>query len=349
MQTPEQTPETPWSPESDALGIQTPETLSSPENDAIGTHATEMLAPDAAGLARAVDLLRDGQVLAFPTETVYGLGGDAKSDLAVARIYAAKGRPRFNPLIAHVSDMTMARSLAVFDARAEALAAQFWPGPLTLVLPLRPGSGLSELVTAELPTVALRLPAHPLARALIAAFGGPLAAPSANRSGLVSPTRPEHVIASLSGRIAAVIDGGSCDVGVESTILGLYDATELLRPGGVSVEAIEAFTGPLVSGGHGPRPTAPGQLASHYATQAPIRLNATDTRPGEVRLGFGPGVSELNLSLRGDLVEAAANLFHLMQEADQLAAGRPIAVAPIPETGLGRAINDRLRRAAAPR
>ncbi|MGV8986221.1 MAG: L-threonylcarbamoyladenylate synthase [Cypionkella sp.] len=310
---------------------------------------TEVLAADAAGLARAVQLLREGRLVAFPTETVYGLGGDAKSSLAVARIYEAKGRPRFNPLIAHVSDMQMARSLAVFDARAEALAARFWPGPLTLVLPLRPEAGLSELVTAELSTVALRLPAHPMARALIAGFGGPLAAPSANPSGRVSPTRASHVIDGLSGRIAAVIDGGACTVGVESTILGLFDETELLRPGGVAVEEIEAVTGPLIIGGHGPRPNAPGQLASHYAPDAPVRLEACDPRPGEVRLGFGPGAADLNLSPKGDLIEAAANLFHMLREADRLAQGRPIAVAPVPEKGLGRAINDRLRRAAAPR
>lgn len=310
--------------------------------------ATEVLTPDAAGIARAVALLRQGRLVAFPTETVYGLGGDARSDLAVARIFEAKGRPRFNPLIAHVADMDMARALAVFDDRAEALAARFWPGPLTMVLPMR-DAGLSPLVTAELPTVALRLPAHPLARALIAAFGGPLAAPSANPSGRVSPTRASHVVDGLSGRIAAVIDGGPCAVGVESTILGLFDRVEMLRPGGVAAEEIEALTGPLVAGGHGPKPNAPGQLASHYAPNAPVRLEAADTRPGEVRLGFGPGTCDLNLSDSGDLVEAAANLFHLLREADRLAQGRPIAVAPIPERGLGRAINDRLRRAAAPR
>ncbi|MBI1170499.1 threonylcarbamoyl-AMP synthase [bacterium] len=327
--------------------MQTPESFSAPSADA--PERTELLAPDAGGLARAVDLLRQGRLVAFPTETVYGLGGDARDSLAVARIYAAKGRPRFNPLIAHVSDMEMARGLGVFDARAEALAARFWPGPLTLVLPLAQGSGLSDLVTADLPTVALRMPAHPVARALIAAFGGPLAAPSANPSGRVSPTRAAHVMAGLSGRIAAVIDGGPCAVGVESTILGLFDETELLRPGGIAAEEIEAFTGPLVRPGHGPRPNAPGQLASHYATLAPIRLNASDTRPGEVRLGFGAGAADLNLSPQADLVEAAANLFHLLHEADRIAQGRPIAVAPIPDTGLGRAINDRLRRAAAPR
>lgn len=309
---------------------------------------TEVLTPDDRGIARAVALLREGRLVAFPTETVYGLGGDARSDLAVARIFAAKGRPRFNPLIAHVSDMEMARGLAVFDDRAEALAARFWPGPLTLVLPMR-DAGLSPLVTAELPTVALRLPAHPLARKLIAAFGGPLAAPSANPSGRVSPTRAAHVVEGLSGRIAAVIDGGACAVGVESTILGVFDGVELLRPGGVTAEDIEALIGPLVIGGHGPKPNAPGQLASHYAPEAPVRLEASDARAGEVRLGFGPGPSHLNLSVAGDLVEAAANLFHMLREADRIAQGRPIAVAPIPETGLGRAINDRLRRAAAPR
>lgn len=315
-----------------------------------GSETTVVLQPDPAGVAQAVTLLRAGRLVAFPTETVYGLGGDAMSDLAVARIYAAKGRPRFNPLIAHVSDMAMARCLAVFDDRAEALATHFWPGPLTLVLPLREAS-LSPYVTAELPTVAIRFPAHPLARALIAAFGGPLAAPSANPSGRVSPTRASHVTDGLSGKIAAVIDGGPCAVGVESTILGIFDRIELLRVGGVPVEEIEALMGPLViaTGHHGARPNAPGQLASHYAPDAPLRLEATDIRAGEVRLGFGPGAADLNLSVAGDLIEAAANLFHLLREADRLAAGRPIAVAPIPETGLGRAINDRLRRAAAPR
>ena len=315
---------------------------------------TIVLTPDAAGIAQAVALLREGRLVAFPTETVYGLGGDAMSDLAIARIYAAKGRPRFNPLIAHVSDMAMARQLAVFDARAEALAAAFWPGPLTLVLPLCAGAGLSGMVTADLPTVAIRLPAHPVARALIAGFGGPLAAPSANPSGRVSPTRALHVTDGLAGKIAAVIDGGACAVGVESTILGVFERVELLRPGGAAVEDIEALVGPLViaplkTGSHGPRPIAPGQLASHYAPDAPLRLEALDRRPGEVRLGFGPGSSDWNLSPSADLIEAAANLFHLLRQADHLAQGRPIAVAPIPEAGLGRAINDRLRRAAAPR
>ncbi len=309
---------------------------------------TELLLPDAAGLSRGAELLREGALVAFPTETVYGLGGDARSDLAVARIFDAKGRPRFNPLIVHVPDLVAAREFAVFDARAEAVAAAFWPGPLTLVLPLRE-AGLSPLVTADLGSVAIRVPAHPLAQGLLRAFGGPLAAPSANPSGRVSPTRADHVMAGLAGRIAAVLDGGACAVGVESTILGLVDGPQLLRPGGVPVEMLEALLGPLAMGGSAEKPNAPGQLASHYAPSAAVRLEAEDVRSGEVRLGFGPGACDLNLSATGDLVEAAANLFHSLREADLLAAGRGIAVAPVPEVGLGRAINDRLRRAAAPR
>lgn len=309
---------------------------------------TEVLLPDAAGLDRAAAVLRQGSLVAFPTETVYGLGGDARSDLAVARIFEAKGRPRFNPLIVHVPDVAAAREFAVFDARAEEVAARFWPGPLTLVLPLR-AAGLSALVTAELPSVAIRVPAHPVAQALLRHFGGPLAAPSANPSGRVSPTRASHVLAGLDGRIAAVLDGGPCAVGVESTILGLVDGPQLLRPGGIALEDIEALLGPVAVGGSQEKPNAPGQLASHYAPAAPVRLDARDVRDGEVRLGFGPGAAELYLSQSGDLVEAAANLFHMLREADRLAQGRVIAVAPVPEAGLGRAINDRLRRAAAPR
>lgn len=316
---------------------------------------TEMLAPDASGLARAAALLSQGALVAFPTETVYGLGADARSDLAVARIFDAKGRPRFNPLIVHVADMETARRIARLDARAERLASAFWPGPLTLVLPLRGEAGISDLVTAGLPGVAVRMPAHPVARALLAAFGGPVAAPSANPSGRISPTRAEHVLAGLSGRIAAVIDGGPCEVGVESTILGLEDGPRLLRPGGIPAEALEACIGmPLGpahdDAGEAVRPNAPGQLASHYAPAAPVRLGATGPAPGEFWIGFGPGDADadLNLSPAGNLVEAAANLFHFLREADARATG-PIAVSPIPETGLGRAINDRLRRAAAPR
>ena len=300
----------------------------------------------------AADLLRAGELVAFPTETVYGLGGDARSDLAVARIFAAKGRPRFNPLIVHVPDLAAAREFAVFDTRAERVAAAFWPGPLTLVLPLRQ-AGLSELVTAELDTVAIRVPAHPAALRLLRAFDGPVAAPSANLSGQVSPTRAAHVLQGLAGRIAAVLDGGACAVGVESTIVGLVGAAALLRPGGVTTEALEAMLGPLVTGGSSVKPNAPGQLASHYAPAAALRLGATGVRAGEIGLGFGD-VAEaagfsLTLSRAGDLVEAAANLFHMLREADRLAAGRAIAVAVVPESGLGRAINDRLRRAAAPR
>lgn len=314
---------------------------------------TRLIAPDEAGLTRAAALIRAGQLVAFPTETVYGLGADARNDRAVAAIFDAKGRPRFNPLIAHVADVDAARALAHFTPQAEALATAFWPGPLTLVLAQREGAGISPLVTADLPTVAIRVPAHPLARALLRAVGGPVAAPSANPSGRISPTRAEHVTDGLSGRIAGVIDGGACAVGVESTIIG-FDASGravLLRPGGISAEAIEAVLGaPLSSGGSATAPTAPGQLESHYAPEAAVRLGAKDARPGEFRLGFGPGASDLNLSPSGDLIEAAANLFHYLREADRRAgSGAVIAVSPIPDTGLGRAINDRLRRAAAPR
>ena len=315
---------------------------------------TERLPADAAGIARAAELLRAGGLVAFPTETVYGLGGDARNDRAVAGIYAAKGRPQFNPLIVHVADLTMAERFAVFSDQARDIAQAFWPGPLTLVLPLRPEAGISDLVTAGLETVAIRLPAHPVARALLTAFGGPLAAPSANPSGKISPTRAEHVMDGLSGKIAGVVDGGACAVGVESTILSL-DPPRLLRPGGIPAEALEeALRQPLETGGDAAKPNAPGQLTSHYAPGAGVRLEATEARAGEVWIGFGPGTAgaDLNLSASGDLVEAAANLFAVLRAADRLAQERGaslIAVAPIPEKGLGRAINDRLRRAAAPR
>lgn len=312
---------------------------------------TLILGADKAGIARAAGLLAAGELVAFPTETVYGLGADARDDRAVARVFAAKGRPAFNPLIVHVADMDLARSVARFGARAERLADAFWPGPLTLVLPLRPEAGISPLATAGLGTVAVRMPAHPVARALLAAFGGPVVGPSANPSGRVSPTRTEHVTEGLAGRIAAVIDGGPCAVGVESTIVGLDGPARLLRPGGLPAEALEACLGAalLPPDGTAERPNAPGQLSSHYAPGVPVRLNATEARPGEVLLGFGHEAAgaELNLSPGGDMVEAAANLFHYLRALD--AGGRPIAVSPIPETGLGRAINDRLRRAAAPR
>lgn len=314
------------------------------------TLTTQTLSPDPADLTTAAAILRAGGLVAFPTETVYGLGGDATNDHAVARIFAAKDRPRFNPLIVHVPDLAMAERFAVFDDLARMVAARFWPGPLTLVLPLRAGSGLSPLVTADLPSVAIRLPAHPVAVALLRSFGGPLAAPSANPSGRISPTRAAHVLQGLSGRIDAVVDGGPCAVGLESTILGLVDGPVLLRPGGVPVEALEAVLGPLQSGGDATRPSAPGQLASHYAPAARLRLNATAPIGDEVMIGFDRIPGAMTLSAKGDLVEAAAQLFHLLRQADQLAGPTgAIAVAPIPAAGLGRAINDRLRRAAAPR
>lgn len=312
-------------------------------------YQTETLTPTPKGLARAVAVLRNAELVAFPTETVYGLGGDARSDMAVARIFEAKGRPHFNPLIVHVPGLAAARDIAVFDDLAMDVAGAFWPGPLTLVLPIRQDAGLSPLVTAGLPTVAIRVPAHPVARALLDAFGGPLAAPSANPSGRVSPTRAKHVMDGLSGRIAAVLDGGPCEVGVESTILGLDGPATVLRPGGIPVEALEVMFGhPLPTGGSAQKPTAPGQLTSHYAPGASLRLNATDPAPDEIFLAFGPG--PFTLSASADLVEAAANLFHAMRLADEKAGpDGHIAIARIPDTGLGRAINDRLRRAAAPR
>jgi L-threonylcarbamoyladenylate synthase len=319
--------------------------------DAASVAMTLTLAANETGIASAAELLRAGQLVAFPTETVYGLGGDARSDLAVARIYEAKGRPSFNPLIVHVADLDAAEAIAEIGPKAGRLAAAFWPGPLTLVLPLRAGSAVSSLVTAGLTTVALRVPAHPLAQRLLRAFGGPVAAPSANPSGRVSPTLAEHVLEGLAGRIAAVLDGGPCSVGLESTIIQADPDPVLLRPGGIPVETIEATLGePLGVGTDTAKPTAPGQLASHYAPEARVRLNATAAQDGEVLVGFGPVKGQLTLSGTGDLVEAAARFFHTLRKADQLAgAGGRIAFAPVPETGLGLAINDRLRRAAAPR
>lgn len=302
------------------------------------------LQPDAAGIDAARGILDRGGLVAFPTETVYGLGADARSGQAVARIYQAKGRPAFNPLIVHVPDLESARGYGIFDETAHRVAETFWPGPLTLAVPLAPGHDLSPLVTAGLDTVALRVPAHPLAQTLLHAFGGPLAAPSANPSGRISPTTPDHVLSGLSWLIDAVLDGGACAVGLESTILGGTPLAQL-RPGGVATEDIEALTGPLAMPGS--TIGAPGQLASHYAPRATLRLNASRARPGEVLLGFGPMESTLNLSPAADLVEAAANLFDHLHRLDTL--GRPIAVAQVPDTGLGRAINDRLTRAAAPR
>lgn len=313
---------------------------------------TEILDSGPKGIARAARILRDGGLVALPTETVYGLGGDAGNDRAVAAIFAAKGRPAFNPLIVHLPDLAAARAYVTLPPEAAVLASAFWPGPLTMVLPLREGAALSPLVSAGLPTVAIRVPAHGVAQALLRAFGGPVAAPSANPSGRVSPTRPEHVLAGLEGRIDAVIDAGPCAVGLESTIVGFTPEPTLLRPGGLPAEAIESCLGrDLARTADLARPVAPGMLESHYAPAAGLRVDAIDRRPGEVRIGFGPdGTAELNLSPAGDLVEAAANLFHMLRQADRLAGpGGRIAVAPVPERGLGRAINDRLRRAAAPR
>jgi L-threonylcarbamoyladenylate synthase len=308
--------------------------------------------PTAQDLTRAASLLRDCQLVAFPTETVYGLGGDARSDIAVARIFAAKNRPTFNPLIIHVPDLATAQTYAQFSPLALDLAARFWPGPLTLVLPLI-GGRLSALATAGLRTVAIRIPAHPTAQALLHAAGIPLAAPSANPSGKISPTTAAHVAAGLTGRIAAILDGGPCAVGLESTILALDPHPTLLRPGGLPTELIDPHTGPLAAPGPqvtSTHVTSPGQLASHYAPNAPLRLNATQAQPGETLIGFGPIPGDLTLSAEGDLTEAAANLFATLRTADGLAGpdGR-IAIAPIPHQDLGRAINDRLNRAAAPR
>ncbi|KRW96210.1 L-threonylcarbamoyladenylate synthase [Paracoccus sp. MKU1] len=314
---------------------------------------TQILGHDSRGLRAAAELLAQGELVAIPTETVYGLAGDARNPRAVARIYEAKGRPSFNPLIVHLPDLAAAERIAVFDDAALALARAFWPGALTLVLPLRPGAGIASLVTAGLDTVAIRVPALPAAQEVLRAFGGPLAAPSANPSGRISPTTAAHVVDSesgLGGRIAAVLDAGACPVGVESTIVGWVDGQPaLLRPGGVAAEAIEAVLArPLARPEADPdAPTAPGQLTSHYAPRASLRLNAEAARPGEVLIGFGPVAGEMTLSETGDLAEAAARLFDLLHRADEL--GRPIAVAPVPERGLGAAINDRLRRAAAPR
>lgn len=304
----------------------------------------QRLDPDTAGIATAAGILNAGGLVAFPTETVYGLGADARDGRAVARVYEAKGRPAFNPLIVHVPDLQTAQRYGTFDAQMEQLAQAFWPGPLTLVVPLVADHGLSALVTAGLDTVALRVPANPLAQKLLKAFGGPVAAPSANPSGRISTTTADHVLAGLSVQIDAVLDGGACSVGLESTIIGGAPLA-LLRPGGLSSEAIEKQVGTL--GKPGAKVTAPGQLASHYAPRAAVRLNANTAHPGELLLGFGPMQSDLNLSLTGDLIEAAARLFDHLHRLD--ARGLPIAVAPIPDIGLGRAINDRLRRAAAPR
>ncbi|MBJ6122319.1 L-threonylcarbamoyladenylate synthase [Sphingomonas mollis] len=296
-----------------------------------------------AAIAEAAALIRAGGIVAVPTETVYGLAADAGDSAAVARIYAAKGRPSFNPLIVHVADIAMAEELAVFDDDARVLAAAFWPGPLTLVLPLRPGAPIASLVTAGLDTVAIRVPAHRAMQALIAAAGRPLAAPSANRSNGLSPTEGAHVVASLGEAVPLVIDDGACAAGVESTIVAGRD---VLRPGPITAEDIACV---LPGGGATPTPagriTAPGQLATHYAPAKPLRLNATAASPDEWLIGFGAIAGDDTLSATGDPVEAAARLFAALHRADAAPAAR-IAVAPIPSAGIGAAINDRLIRAA---
>lgn len=314
---------------------------------------TRIRAATAEAIADAAELLRQGGLVALPTETVYGLGADARQGPAVARIYEAKGRPSFNPLIVHCAGLERAQRYAVFSSPATRLAEQIWPGALTLVLPLRRTSGLSSLVTAGLPSVALRVPAHPVARALLSEFDGPIAAPSANPSGRISPTTARHVETGLGPAVDLILDGGACPVGVESTILDMStDTPRLLRAGGLPVEEITECLGRMpVLGAEDPKGkiTAPGQLSSHYAPRAELRLNATEFRQDETGLGFGPAPgAQLNLAPDGDLRKAAANLFAMLHELDATGAQR-IAVSPIPETGLGLAINDRLRRAAAPR
>ncbi len=315
---------------------------------------TRILKADREAIAAAARCLAAGGLVAFPTETVYGLGADARNGETVARLYAAKGRPTFNPLIAHVPDIAAARRVGIFNPAAEKLAANFWPGPLTLVLAKQPDCRVADLALAGLDSVAVRVPDHPVARDLLAAFGGPVVAPSANRSGHVSPTSAAHVLADLRGRIDLIVDAGPCAVGVESTIVSCIDRPSLLRPGGIPSEAIDHALGsalaiaPIAD----EAPVAPGMMTSHYAPKAALRLDADGSHPGEALLAFGPAVAAsgamLNLSPHGDLIEAAANLFSHLRALD--ASGvRRIAVMKVPHDGLGEAINDRLKRAAAPR
>ncbi|MCS3500632.1 L-threonylcarbamoyladenylate synthase [Bradyrhizobium japonicum] len=323
---------------------------------------TSILPAGAAGAEAAARILAVGGLVAFPTETVYGLGADAANATAIAHLYAAKGRPAFNPLIAHVADLAAARRIGRFDARALRLAEAFWPGPLTLVVPKTDDCPVAELATAGLDTVAIRIPAHPVAEAILRAFGGAVVAPSANISGHVSPTLAAHVESDLAGRIDLIVDGGPVTVGVESTIVGCFDAPMLLRPGGLSRERIEAVLGaalarpPLEAESDDSQPLAPGMLASHYAPRASVRLNARDVAAGEALLAFGPdrlpgleaAAAVMNLSPAADLDEAATNLFGYLRALDAKNP-RAIAVMTVPEEGLGEAINDRLRRAAVAR
>lgn len=329
-----------------------------PTGPAGEARVTRRLGTDAADLAEAGRVLATGGLVAFPTETVYGLGADATNPQAIARLYAAKGRPSFNPLIAHVPDIASALRLGNFSPLALKLAEAFWPGALTLVVPVSETSPVCELARAGLPSLAIRVPDHPVAEAILSAASRPIAAPSANRSGHISPTRPEHVLSDLTGIIDAIVEGDATAIGVESTILGcLDDAAVMLRPGGIPREAIEAVLGfPLAEGkDDSAAPLAPGRLSSHYAPEHALRLEAMRIRPDEACLAFGLPLPEgadaaltLNLSERGDTAEAAANLYHHLRALDRLPA-TGIAVAPIPRQGIGEAILDRLARAAAPR
>ena len=307
----------------------------------------EVQVADAAGIAAAAMLLREGKPVALPTETVYGLAARADSDSAVTAIYTAKGRPSFNPLIVHVAGTEQAETIARFDDRARALANKFWPGALTMVLPLRPDAQIAAAVTAGLATIALRCPAHSVMRAVLDQGGLPLAAPSANRSGGVSPTTAAHVAASLAGRIELVLDGGPCATGLESTIVALRETGwQILRHGPVTEAQIAALLGHPLDAKAYQQIEAPGQLASHYAPGKPVRLNATAAAADEYLIGFGAIAGAVTLSRRGDLNEAAARLYDCLHRA--AAAAQPcIAVAPVPDHGIGAAINDRLRRAAA--
>ena len=327
------------------------------------TPRPEITPPSTEALERAAELLRAGELVAFPTETVYGLGADAANERAIEAIFTAKGRPRFNPLIVHVPDLETAETIGVFDERAKVLAQCLWAGPFTLVVPRREGAPVSPLVSCGLETVALRVPGNRVAQALLREFGGPIAAPSANRSGAISPTTPMHVATDLGERVAMILAGGRCEVGLESTIVDMScSPPRLLRPGRIGRKSIEGLIGPISAPEDDEdrndmetmAPKAPGQLLSHYAPRLPVRLNAATVGPGEALLAFGPdrfirgGATRLNLSPEGDLLEAAANLYAMLHKLDQPGYSA-IAVMPIPERSIGVAINDRLRRAAAPR
>lgn len=319
-------------------------------------NSAPIVAGDEAGMAQALAALRAGGVIGMPTETVYGLAADASNAKAIAALYNIKARPSFNPLISHIASHELAREEGIMDERADALATHFWPGPLTLVVPAAPGGRTCELARAGLSTLALRVPSHPIARALLTSVAGPVSAPSANPSGRLSPTRPRDVSTELGDAVELVLDGGPCDSGIESTIVSVLPDVPItmLRPGAIARADIEALVGPLAApdakSSHSSAPVAPGQLQSHYAPRATLRLDATHAEPGEVLLAFGPDAPPhaRNLSASGKLVEAAANLYRLLRELDASGASC-IAVMPIPEQGLGEAIGDRLRRAAAPR